>query len=111
MDKFLLYLKKYGMYILIALIVICCIIFIPILLAGKKPMEKVTEVIDASRKKIDKINADIAVKTVEKDIKIKTADDKKDVLIKELEVIKTESSDELRRKKVLEFHEKNKKFR
>lgn len=110
MDKILLFLKKYGLYILLFLVLLLVIMVVPTLLINKKPVEEVFKIVDKTKKEIQKTETQIEIKKVEMEIKNKVADDKKENLVKQLEIIKTIEDQPRKRQKVIELHEKIKKF-
>jgi len=111
MDKIIPYIKKYGLWILVGILVILAIVVAPFVFISKKPIDGITKAIDVGRKQIDKIDTQIEIKKVETVIKNETVDKKKEEILKQLEVIKTEPDMNERRKKVIELHEKIKKFK
>lgn len=111
MDKLILFIKKYGLWIIVVLLIIICLICLPSLFVSKKPIDGITNIVDKTRKEIDKVDTEIQVKKVEVAIKNEVVEKKKEETLKQLEDIKAIPQAEIRRKKVIELHEKIKKFK
>lgn len=111
MNKAFLFVKKYGLWIFLILLIFISTLVLPTLFFSKKPINGIDKVMDKTRKEIDKIDAEIEIKKVEVVVKTQAADSKKEEILNHLNDIKLVKDPEERRRRTIDLHEKIKKFK